>query len=85
MYPLATNRALYLSMLPSEFHLILKTHRQPIAFFPLGRETKDQVLFSHKASISDSIAMRHSRKFLASEYDCSSVSTAMEERKERWV
>lgn len=52
-------------------------------FFPLGRGTKDQVLFSGKALTSDCNALRHLEKFLASEYDCNSVSTTMQEIKEQ--
>jgi hypothetical protein len=70
-------------MLPLDLRLILKTQRQPIGFFPGGGETKDHVLFSHKASISDCIALRHSGKFLASVYDFGSDSIAIFDKKER--
>lgn len=57
--PLATNLALYLSMEPSALCLILKTHLQPIGFFPCGRSVMVQVLFKCKASSSAFIAYIH--------------------------
>lgn len=36
VYPLATKRALYLSMLPSDLYFILQIHLQPIEYFSLG-------------------------------------------------
>ena len=43
--PLATNQALYLSILSYVFSLTLKTHLHPIAFLPSGNETNDHVPF----------------------------------------
>ena len=59
MYPLATNRALYLSIDPSALYFTVYTHLQPTGFFPSGNFTNSQVLFFSNASISIFIACFH--------------------------
>jgi hypothetical protein len=57
--PLATRRALYLSILPSGFSFFFKTHLQPIGLQPGGKSTKCQVLLDSRDSISSLIASCH--------------------------
>jgi hypothetical protein len=54
--PLATKQALYLSIVPSAFFLILYTHLHPIMFLPFGQGTNCQVLLRRRALYSLSIA-----------------------------
>jgi hypothetical protein len=52
--PLATKQALYWSMEPLDFRLILYTHLQSIKLLPLARGTKCQVLLCMRAENSTS-------------------------------
>src|SRR3954466_6385009 len=57
--PLATRRALYLSIVPSGFSFFFKTHLQLIGLHPGGKSTKFQVLLDSRDSTSLFIASCH--------------------------
>ena len=57
--PLATRRALYLSIVPSGFSFFFKIHLQPIGLQPGGKSTKCQVLLVSRDYISSLIASCH--------------------------
>ena len=59
MYPFATKRALYLSIVPSALRLIRNTHLFPIALRLGGKSTKSQTWLTFIDSISSSIALIH--------------------------
>lgn len=57
--PLATRRALYLSIVQSGFSFFFKTHLQPIGLQLGGKSTKCKVLLVSRDSISSLIASCH--------------------------
>jgi hypothetical protein len=58
--PLATNRALCLSILPSDAYLVQYTHLHLTSFLPFGRGTRSQVSFSIKERYSSFIVVSQS-------------------------
>ena len=56
VYPLATNRALYLSTFPLFSLLVLNTHLHPMGLYPLGRLTSSQTSLSDIDCISSLMA-----------------------------
>ena len=75
---LATIMALYLSMLPSESFLVLKTHLHPMVLTLLGKSTRSQTSLLFIEFISSFMALYHnsdSLEFMACEKDLGSFST----------
>nr|GEY52215.1 hypothetical protein [Tanacetum cinerariifolium] len=66
---LATNLALYLSIVPSGLYLIVNTQRHQTDFFPSGKTQVSHVLFFSRALISSFIAFLQCLDF----YACSIV------------
>jgi hypothetical protein len=75
-YPLATRRALCLSIVPSAFLFNLKTHLQSTTFEAVVGGTRDQVLFWRRALNSVCIAALHSGMVLALEKQVGSAKVS---------